>query len=221
MIERYFHQGVRVKWSCPAAVSSGTKDGSIVVNPATPPSSMKYDGLDGELVNPGLPHVSTLGLTMGMQIKFSWLCYVLGHTAKISTTGDVLTGPMSGCLITTWSDTAGRWVGHVGTVESSEAVNTLVKTAFANAMPQNVRGYNPAKVWDFSDLASMQKKFKTTGVAPKVMSLVTSSNEFYAIPMFLLMDGKNQNWVIGGIKKVQPMGYNELQFALLGTRPRR
>ncbi len=220
MIERYFHQGVRVKWSCPGAVSSGTRDGSIVVNPPTTPSAMKYDGMDGELVNFGLPNVSTLGLTMGMQFNFDWLCYVLGHTAKIAASGDVMTGPMSGCLITAWTEGGRRWVGHVGTVESSADVNTKVKTAFAHAMPDNVKGFNPALVWDFGEIAGMQRKFKT-GVASKIMALVTSSNDFFAIPMFLLMDNKNMNWVIGGIKEVQPMGFNELQFAMLGTRPRR
>jgi len=220
MIERYFLQGVRVKWSCPGAVASGSKDGSIIVNPATSPSTMTYDGMDGELVNTGLPNVTTLGFTMGMQIRFDWLCYVHGHTAKIAATGDVLTGPMSGCLISTWTEGGRRWVGHVGTVIGDETVNTKVKTAFANAMPNDVKGYNPANAWDFGEIALMQKKFKTAP-AVSIMSLVTPTNDFFAIVMFLLRDNQNKNWVIGGIKEVQPMGYNELQFALLGTRPRR
>jgi len=66
----------------------------------------------------------------------------------------------------------------------------------------------------------MQKKFKTAP-AVNIMSLVTGSNDFFAVVMFLLKDNQNRNWVIGGCKEVQPMGYNELQFALLGTRPRR
>ena len=70
MIEKYFMLGVRLKWACPASDSSGIKDGSIVDNPLRP-SNMTYDGMDGQLYNLAGPHVSTVGLTMRMNIPIA------------------------------------------------------------------------------------------------------------------------------------------------------
>ncbi len=52
----------------------------------------------GSCSTSGLPNVSTLSMRKGMQINYSWLMYVFGHTAKrMLAAGDVLTGFMSGC----------------------------------------------------------------------------------------------------------------------------
>ncbi len=205
--------GVRFKWACPGGDSSGTKDGSIINNPVQAASPMVYDGLDGQLYNLAAPHVSTVGLTMRMNIPYSWLVYAHGHTTRLFVAGDVLTGPMSGCLITMWTDQGRRYVGHVGTVESSVTVNQKVKTVFAAAMPQNTTGFNPANAWDFGEISQKMKKIKP---APsiKIMALVTATNQFYSILMFNLTGGQANEWCVGGIKLVPPMNYQAIKTKL-------
>lgn len=214
MIEKYFMLGSRFKWACPPADPGKTKDGSIIDNPSRPASPMVYDGLDGQLYNLGAPHVSTVGLTMRMNIPYSWLVYAHGHTTRLNVvTGDVLTGPMSGCLITVWMDKGRRYVGHVGTVESSASVNKKVKSFFAGAMPQNTTGFNPANAWSFGEISQLMSKLKPAP-SMNIMALVTSTNQFYSILMFKLNGGGPNEWCVGGIKKVPAMNYQAIKTKL-------
>jgi hypothetical protein len=222
MIEKYFVKGARFKWNAPGAVANQVRDGSIVVNPPSPPGTMTYVGLDGEIVDWGMPNVTTLGFQMNMTISHSWLSYVLGRTAKISTNNDVLTGFMSGCLITTWTDGTGRWVGHVGTVESAgkdQPPNSDVKLTFSQAMPANTRGFNPAAAWGPEDLMPLVQASKTP-ISAKVVALVTGSGQFYAVAMLNRMNEPGV-WVCGGKKAVAGMDVHGLATALAVTRPRR
>lgn len=212
MIERYFNIGVRLNWNCPTPDTSQPKDGSIFDNPAlSAPHPIIYDGMDGELFNFGAPHANTMGLTMRMNIPHTWLVYAHGRTTKLAIpANDVLTGPMSGCLIATWSSGGIRYVGHVGTIESSVAISTTVKTAFAAAMAPDTKGFLPANEWDpDTEIKPKQQKFKTLIPDPKIIALVTSAGDFYSILGFALKDkmGQVSAWCIGGIKKVAPMDY--------------
>lgn len=211
MIEKYFRLGVRFKWACPGADPGISKDGSIIDNPVRT-STMIYDGLDGQLYDLSAPHVSTLGLTMRMNIPHRWLTYAHGHTTKTQLTTDVLTGPMSGCLITLWTDGA-RYVGHVGTVESSPTINLKVKSTFAAKMPKNTTGFNPAQAWDPGEIAKTMSRIKPAP-AMKIMALVTSVGQFYSILMFNLMSGTPNEWCVGGIKKIPSMPYEAIKLKL-------
>lgn len=213
MIEKYFMLGVRFRWSCPGADPGKAKDGSIIDNPHRSVSPLVYDGLDGQLYDLSAPHVSTVGLTMRKNIPYSWLVYAHGHTTRLHVSGDVLTGPMSGCLITVWKDQGRRYVGHVGTVESSAAVNQKVKSTFAATMPQNTTGFNPANAWNFGEISQKMSKIKPAPAA-KIMALVTSGNQFYSVLMFQLTAGKPNEWCVGGIKKVPPMNYQAIKTKL-------
>lgn len=218
MIEKYFFPGVRYRWKCPGANGGVTRDGSIVNSPVVAASPMIYDGMDGELYRGG-PHVSAVGLTKGMQIPYSWLVYMHGHTTRrMLSGGDVLTGFMSGCLITLWSENGIRYVGHVGTVEANPAQDTRVKDTFARAMPSQAMGFNPFAAWDPGDIANLQRTFKK-GPVPKVMALVTTSGKFYSILMFGFGIGAIEEWCVGGIKSVDPMNRNTLYTALTGRAP--
>ena len=108
MIERYFLLGVRFKWTKPPEQHSGKMIGSIIDHLQRLASPMVYDGMDGQLYNLAAPHVSTVGLSMRMNIPYGWLAYSPGYTTKLCTGGDILTGFMSGCLITVWTDDQGR-----------------------------------------------------------------------------------------------------------------
>jgi hypothetical protein len=226
VIERYFVKGARFRWAPPSAITTQPMDGSLVVTPPTPPGSMTYVGMDGEIVDFGLPNVTTLGFKMNMVITYDWLCYVHGRTAKIASSSDVLTGFMSGCLIATWSDTGGRWVGHIGTIESkgkNEPPNSTVKIGFSTTMPTNVRGYNPATAFGPEEI--MPILAKCTGKPEvRIVSLVTPTSEFYSV-LFVRRNDLNLNemdiWVCAGKKLIAGMGHQGLANELVATRPRR
>ena len=217
MIEDYFMMGVRLKWTFPGDHSTGTKDGSVIQNPARPAGPMIYDGLDGELYNLSFPHVSTLGLSKGMSIPYSWLTYSVGHTSKkMLAAGDVLTGYMSGCLITLWTEGGYRYVGHIGTDDSSPAMSANVKKAFAAYMPRDTTGFDPAAAWDLGEIAPKMARFKN-GAEPKILALVTTAGQFYSILLFKL-HGSMDEWCVGGIKKVPPMNRDALYLRMRRLR---
>jgi hypothetical protein len=221
MIERYFVKGALFNWAAPTAISTQPKDGSIVVSTSVN-APMFYVGLDDQVVDHSLPNVMTLGLRKNMGITYTWLNYIHGRTAKIAATGDVLTGFMSGCIIATWTDGGGRWVGHVGTIESvgkNDPPNSTVKNTFAQAMPQNVTGYNPASAFDALDIMPLMSKMRGTPSC-QVLSLVTSTGQFYSI---LLMERMTERgiWICAGNKQVPALGHDALSRLLITTRPRR
>ncbi len=96
-----------------------------------------------------------------------------------------------------------RYVGHVGTVESSQQVNTRVKSAFAAFMPPDTTGFNPAAAWDPGEIAPKMMKFKK-GATPRILALVTTGGEFYSLLFFELREGPGL-WCVGGAKRIPPM----------------
>jgi hypothetical protein len=213
MIENYFSlTGVRLKWTFPGDDSSGTKDGSIIANPDRGVGPMIYDGMDGELTSPSSTHASRFGLTMGMPIPYRWLFYSVGHTTKrMLAAGDVLTGYMSGCLITLWTDEV-RYVGHVGTADYSAEISKKVKGRFAAAMPANTTGFDPAGAWGPAEIRPKQQKFKLFA-EPKILALVTTSQRFYSVLLFKLSGAPN-TWCVGGIREVPPMNRDALYLRM-------
>ena len=208
--------GVRFRWTFPGDHSTGTKDGSIIVNHTRPATPLIYDGMDGELFDLFLPNVSTLGLKKGNPVPYKWLVYSVGHTSSLMLAGgDILTGYMSGCLITQWTDQFGyRWVGHIGTIDSDKNVSTAVKTFFAVNMAPGTTGFNPKNAWNVqNEIIPKHKKFKSPPEI-KILALVTSGGLFYSILMFKLSTGGNDLWCCGGIKRVDPTNYRELFLQL-------
>ncbi|MCX6252071.1 MAG: hypothetical protein NTX61_15145 [Bacteroidetes bacterium] len=214
MIERYFCKGIRVKWNCPKAYVGGAMDGSIINDPVQVRAPMLYDGIDPAL-GLTLPHVSTMGLNIGMPINFAWLNYVHGHTSRrLLSAGDVLTGPMSGCLIAEWTDRGMRWVGHVGTVVGSDAINKKVKQQIGIALPTQARGFYPDKEWGGADIPPLQSQIQSFDKFARfeIFALVTTTCDFYSILMFHLGGDK---WCVGGCKKVAAKNALELRGTLL------
>ena len=217
MIELFLKKGVRVVWKLPPEGGPRGTDGTILTRPATA-DRMTYDGVDGNLQGLIGRHqlrkeFGKLNLKKGDTIPFDWLDYVPGHTAKAISGVDVLTGPMSGCFIAAWTDSGGKWVGHVGTVVGEGDVNARVRNTCADHLEkeaQNARGYNPAAVWLFDEIHLMMTSFK---VSPemKIMSLVTSAKEFWSVLLFGIGGDK---WVIGGCKKAEELRGKALIDAL-------
>lgn len=210
MIEKYFQLGVRLQWQKPNNVD-GPRDGDIVdsIRPTTP---MTYIGL-GPIASPTLmmTHVSAIGLTMNMPIQYQWLDYTPGRTPRLAMGPyDVLTGDLSGCIVTRWTDRGVTYAAHVGTVESDPAVNRLVKRKFAFFMPKTTTGFNAFDAWA-NEAAAVARRFNPPK-EPKIRGLVTTRGEFYSVLM--LRDGMNE-WYCGGAKLVQPMSHDVLKMYML------
>ena len=210
MIEKYFQCGVRLKWNKPADGKFGN-DGAMVAS-AGVAAPMTYDGLDGQLQNPrfGTVNVSQLGFKMGMSIPYSWLDYAPGRTAKLAVAGnDVLTGYMSGCLLTRWQEGSTTYVAHIGTINGDDykPLNKIVKDNFVKQMPADITGFNPASAWDPAELTAMQNKMKPP---PRfeVFGLLTTGGDFYAVALGILdIDPKTgkREWCVAGHKKVDAL----------------
>jgi hypothetical protein len=146
--------------------------------------------------------------------NFKFLPYYHGDISNTDFTCDVLTGPMSGCILVSYKDSSGtRLVGHVGTVDLQPVVNAAVKTLwnnFATANPGNiVGGFNPAdpSVADPTYILSLHKKgdmsFSTWG-------LFTISGEFYTV-IAACQSFNRDDWRIAAVHKVPSMTLAQLQ----------
>lgn len=196
MIEKYFKKGVRFRWQKPADVA-GPQNGAIV-DGMRPTAAMTYIGL-GHVVDPVLMgvHVATIGLQMNVPVQHKWLEYALGRTARVPIGPyDVLTGFMSGCIITRSNEAGLNYVAHIGTVVGNPVVNAAVKQAYAAAMPGQATGFNPADGWSFQELAAMQGELNNYNPA-KICALVTTTGRFFSVAF--ISDGNNE-WTCLGCK---------------------
>jgi len=223
MISKFFIKGTTFTWNAPQPISPANMDGTIVQSGQNPGPAMTYSGLDNEItygkmrgplasVYASTSPPQSHGLNANQPVPNIWLNYVLGRTAYMQTAGgDVLTGFMSGCWITTWTEGGNRYVGHVGTVESSpkdQPPNSTVKNTFAAKFAgnpsagTNLKGFNPASAWSLSQIRSVCKESTTSWGSymgnSKIMALVTRNNHFYSI----LMIKNGNDWICGGSKRV-------------------
>jgi len=219
MIERYFFEGAKYAWAPPLPITTDPKDGQIVPSPPTV-SNLTFQDIDPYLFDHSQTNkFRNLGLTKNQAITHDWLCYIHGRTAALHTNNDVLTGFMSGCFIAIWTDAMGlRQVCHVGTVESApknQPPNTTVKNHFSATMPNNIKAYNPAAAWDPGEILAKANKFKNPPYDGwwNILSLVTSTNQFYAI--LLLKQRRTDNLIVcAGIKPCTGIGPNLLRQQL-------
>jgi hypothetical protein len=81
--------------------------------------------------------------------NFVWLPWLPGFVSEVQPAGmDVLTGPMSGCWITSYLKGGIRYIGHVGTEDLHDTPNSIAARAawntFAAGLPVNAcSGFNP------------------------------------------------------------------------------
>jgi hypothetical protein len=194
MIENALVEGAKIRWSKPNTVSQ-TQDGTIVrsVNGANP---MTYLGSTQQQPRRGLfrrvPRVYQM--PANSVIPHTWLDYITGRTAYIAQGTDVLTGFMSGCLIARGTYNGTMSVFHLGTVQNPAATNR-VKATFRGQLPDNATGFYPHAAWSVNERVAF-------GKATDIIALVTSAGTFYSI---VLCHGSNNEFVVGGIKKVPPI----------------
>lgn len=226
MIENYFRRGVRFLWNKPQD-AIGPLNGAFVASVGLA-SNCSYDGLDGHqaAIDPLLLHIqagATLGLAMGANVPHTWLDYAPGRIAHVAIGGnDVLTGYMSGCLIVRGTYGGVMSAFHVGTIDGNAVANRTVKQNFAQNLPANATGFNPAGAWNPGELAAAQANLGGAGVATaNVIALVTTGGVFYSILMFNVNDGGWTNpagrrrWCVGGIKQVPSLSRARLMASLM------
>ncbi len=212
MIERYFSAGRRFKWTEPR---NGTRvtDGAIIDNPQMAHSPMTYLGMDGSIKKTTAQMLADnrVGLRMGARIPYKWLVYAPGRTTRLATADDVLSGPMSGCIIPVWRERGRRYVGHVGT-EEVKKTDDKVKAIFAAQMEQNTIGYNPGSgVWT-ADIPGILANFKSWSKFIQ-LALVTGNDQGFSILM--VQTKQPDQWTCGGIRRVTRMDYDSIRSKFL------
>ncbi len=131
-----------------------------------------------------------------------WLGGAISEMALVDM--DVLTGPMSGCWLTTYKKANGvPHAGHVGTVDSPEDQKSIDAKKgwndFAAANPASIiGGFNPLRDWKGS---LPMKQGNEPPQTPKIWGLFTTNNEFYTIILFLQPNAQSL-YRIAGLQKV-------------------
>ncbi len=124
--------------------------------------------------------------------NFKWLPWYQGDISETVLDKDVLTGPMSGCILVSYRDLTGATkVGHIGTITVTPTmpatINTNVRAlwnAFALAHPGNViGGFNPADA-----AVPIHPAAQPGDQVGQTWGLFTTNGDYYAVKV----------WVQGG-----------------------
>ena len=142
--------------------------------------------------------------------NFKWLPYYLGDISNTDLTCDVLTGPMSGCILVSYRDLGGTLrVGHVGTVSGDPGgINGQVKAlwnGFATANPGNiVGGFNPI------DAAIPILPAQKGDSGWEAWGLFTTTGEFYTVHVWTQSTTRD-DWRVAAVHKRPSMTLAQLQ----------
>jgi hypothetical protein len=142
--------------------------------------------------------------------NFKFLPWYEGDISETALDHDVLTGPMSGCVLVTYRTAHGIMAGHIGTVTVTEnspaTINTNVKAVwnqFANAHPADViGGFSPIS-------APMHPPAIGDDIAGETWGLMTTTGQYYSVQIYIQ---KGQDSIrIAAIHPVANMGLAALQ----------
>jgi hypothetical protein len=220
MIERYFETGVRLTWTFPGDHQEANPDGRIIDNPSRPAGAMVASGKDAK---PTGKLARAWDWAWSTSLSYSWLAYSPGYTTRIRLQdSDVLTGYMSGCLITQCTEGGVRYVGHIGTDDFKPEVSRLVKERFTEFLPADAIGFNPFAAWSDDAIrnsrAEVAEALQVTKLPAesKILGLVTTRGGCYAVLLLKMMDevGVRNSWRVGGCTGVEPMETGALRVKL-------
>lgn len=136
--------------------------------------------------------------------NFVWLEWLGGVVSMVQPGAvDVLTGPMSGCWITSFLRNGTRHVGHVGTVmTAADPLSVAARTAwnnFAQGLQMGaMSGFNPFNDWN----GAFPLPQPGDG-AMKTFAVVTTINTFYTLVTFSQAN-KPSRVRIAGLQQIQP-----------------
>lgn len=147
-------------------------------------------------------------LVRSRKTSYEWLPWDPGETSTlVLDKQDVITGPMSGCIISVWKEKKQIVVGHVGTTMNKKQ-STAAKESFLKHLPTTATGFNPAIEWARKDYIDLMKGHKNLLRTPEVFAIVTWKGVGFAILALKLKD----YYLCGGVRKVSKskMKYNDL-----------
>jgi hypothetical protein len=142
--------------------------------------------------------------------NFKWLPYYLGDISNTDLTCDVLTGPMSGCILVSYKDAAGSpRVGHVGTVSGDPGgINGQVKTLWNTFATNNaalvVGGFNPID----ATIPILPAQKGDSGW--EAWGLFTTGGDFYTIHVWTQSTTRD-DWRVAAVHKRPSMTLAQLQ----------
>ena len=144
--------------------------------------------------------------------NFKWLPWYVGDISETTLNCDVLTGPMSGCILVSYRRAGVSYVGHIGTVTVTDAVpatvNTNLKavwTNFMNAHPADVLGgFNPVGV-----TVPMHPPAQPGDIGGQTWGLFTTDGLFYAVQVWV-QKGTATNFRIAAVHQVPSMTAGQL-----------
>jgi hypothetical protein len=145
--------------------------------------------------------------------NFKWLPWYAGDIAETPLTCDVLTGPMSGCILVSYRRAGVPLAGHIGTVTVTDAipvaVNNSVKAVwnnFANAHPGDVvGGFNPVDA-----TVPVHPPAQPGDVGGQTWGLLTTNGLFYAVQVWVQV-GTANNFRVAAVHQVPSMTLAQLQ----------
>jgi hypothetical protein len=115
--------------------------------------------------------------------NFQWLAWFPGAISNVPlSSGDVLTGPMSGCWLVIYRQNGVESVGHIGTADSPPSPQSKAakeaRHRFANTVARTsdlIAGFNPARAW-----TGFPARQPGDG-QPDILGLVSTSRELYTV----------------------------------------
>ena len=157
--------------------------------------------------------------------NFKFLPWYEGDISETALDCEVLTGPMSGCILVSYIRAGHPMVGHIGTVTVTEAspatINTNVKavwTAFANLHPGDViGGFNPVGA-----TVTPHPRAQPSDEAGETWGLFTTDHRYFAIQVYKQGQERDEQnnkigpipvneWRIAAVRQVQSMTLAQLQ----------
>lgn len=131
--------------------------------------------------------VSTSGLGANAKAhrNYVFLAWLGGLVSTIRPNGvDVLTGPMSGCWITSFMQAGQRYAGHVGTVDSPLDQQSIDAKAAWNGLVATIPPHARAGFRPFNDWVGPRPVAQPGEGAGSTYAIVTAANTFHAMILF-------------------------------------
>jgi hypothetical protein len=150
---------------------------SAVKRVAPPPGlAPGLQNYPGTLLNTSLPAT--------VPRRYKWLPWHEGMISVTQANDDVLTGPMSGCLLASYSDANGRQAAHIGTtgdVAQSNAVKAAWRRHAIGIRNQEVVGFDPSMM---SGLALPEHIAADEFPTPEFWGLITTMGRLFALKVY-------------------------------------
>jgi len=147
--------------------------------------------------------------------NLKWLPWYKGDISETALDTDVLTGPMSGCILTSYTRAGQATVGHVGTVDvvpnpyDPATVNTAVKAVWNNFATNHpgdiVGGFNPVGL-----TVPAHPRAVDDDSWGQTWGLFTTDGNFWAVQVYL-QKNTTDDFRIAAVHQVNSMTLVQLQ----------